>query len=262
MKFAFCLEMLYDDLPFKNRLAVAKKAGIDSIEFWDWRNKDLDDLKKQLLNLGMQVSNISGNRTFGMIDADERENFMSEVRETSAIAKQIGCPTLMLLVQKLEEPNNAGKLPSKPLSENEIEETIITCGVEVGKMADELDLNFVIEPLNDAMDHPHYVLKTTAMAIRIIEAINHPRVKLLYDIYHMAMQNEDIYADIENELHHIGYFHIADKPGRNEPGTGTINYAEILSILKKKKFAGTVGFEFLPKHDTQSALRTAFKLIS
>jgi hydroxypyruvate isomerase len=262
MKFAFCLEMLYSDLQFNEKLAVAKKAGIDTIEFWDWRNKDLDDLKKQMQELGMQVSNISGNRNYGMIDPSEKENFLNEVRETGAIVKSLGCPNLMLLVQKLEEPNNAGKLPSMPLSAEVIESNIITCGKEVGKIADELDLNIVIEPLNEVLDHPNYVLKSSAMAFRIIQGINHPRVKLLYDIYHMAMQDENILTDIEQQLENIGYFHVADKPGRNEPGTGNINYAKVLSLLKQKKYQGFVGFELEPRSDTPTALRAIFDLIS
>jgi hydroxypyruvate isomerase len=262
MNYAFCLEMLYPDLPFNDRLAVAKEAGINTIEFWDWRNKDLDDLKSQMKTLHMQVSNISGNRNFGMIDSSEKENFLNEVRETGAIALQLGCPNLMLLVQKLEEPNNAGKLPSKPLSLEEIESNIISCGKEVGKIADELNLNIVIEPLNEVLDHPNYVLKSSDMAFRIIQGINHPRVKLLYDIYHMAMQDENIFDDIEKQLEHIGYFHIADKPGRNEPGTGNINYAKILTLLKQKKYQGFVGFELEPRLDTPTALRAIFDLIS
>lgn len=261
MRFSFCMEMLYSDLPFIERLAVAKKDGIDTIEFWDWRKKDLNALKNEMQSLGMSVSNISGNRHFGMIDSNEKEDFLDEIKLTAIATKLLDCPTLMLLVQKLEE-DNKGKLPSGELSTQEIEENIIECGREAGKIADDLMLNIVIEPLNDVLDHPRYVLNSSDMAFRIIKAINHPRVKVLYDIYHMAMQNENIFSDIENNLEYIGYFHVADKPGRNEPGTGEIDYAKIFSLLKMKNYQGTVGFELMPRHNTPDAVKAIFKIIT
>ncbi|MBN2013314.1 TIM barrel protein [candidate division KSB1 bacterium] len=262
MNFAFCLEMLYSDLPFIDRLAQAKKDGINSIEFWDWRNKDLRALKDEMQKLEMKVCNISGNRNFGMIDPHEKNDFLNEVKQTAVATKELDCPTLMLLVQKLEQPDNRGKLPSVALSYEEIEANIITIGKEIGKIADELNLNIVIEPLNDALDHHDYLLNSSAMGFRIIKAINHPRVKLLYDIYHMAMQDEDIFGDVENNLQQIGYFHIADKPGRNEPGTGEIDYTRMLEVLKQKNYQGTVGFELAPRYDTDRAVKAIFKLIN
>ena len=248
MTLAFCLEMLYTNIPFTERLAEGKKDGIVAFEFWDWRDKDLSTLMEQMRILGMRVTNISGNRKHGMIDPNERDDFFNEVRETGAVAKRLGCPNLMLLVQTLEE-DGGGKLPSVTLSDKEKEENIIACSKEVAKIADELNINMVIEPLNVVLDHPRYFLNSSNMAFKIIKAINHPRVKLLYDIYHMATQDENILGDIDNNLEYIGYFHVADKPGRNEPGTGDINYSKIFSMLKTLNYHGIVGFEFSPSQD-------------
>jgi len=245
MNFAFCLEMLYTEQPFIDRLAVARKDGIKLLEFWDWRDKDLDALRKKMDQLDMKVMNLSGNRNYGMIDPQELAPFLAEVRETSAVAKRLGCSTLMLLVQSLES-DGGGRLPSTKLSEQEIDQNIIKAGKKVGKLADELDLDIVIEPLNDTLDHPRYRLQSSAKAFEIINAIDHPRVKILYDIYHMAMQNENVLADIEKNIETIGYFHVADKPGRMEPGTGEIDYPAIFSLLKSLNYQGTVGFELMP----------------
>ncbi len=259
MKFSFCLEMFYTEVPFIDRLKLAKNDGISFFEFWDWRNKDLNALKQQMKLLKMQVLNISGNRNYGMIDPDERDHFLGEVRETGAVAKDLGCPTLMLLVQSLEN-DGGGRLPSIALENEEIVQNIINCGKEVGKIADELKLNIVIEPLNVVLDHPRYVLNASGMAFDIIQAIDHPRVKVLYDIYHMAMQDENIPDDIEDNFEYIGYFHAADKPGRFEPGSGEIEYPKIFSLLTLLNYQGTVGFECLPSHgDSHQAVRRIFE---
>jgi len=260
MKYAYCLEMLYDELSFIDRLAEAKKDGIETIEFWDWRNKDLELLKQQLKKLNMHVSNLSGNRNYGMIDPSERKNFLKEVKETGLIAKSLGCHTLMLLVQKLES-DNSGKLPAQKLTNQQMEDNIIESGKAVGKLADELAINIVIEPLNDVLDHPHYFLTSSSTAFKLIKAINHPRVKILYDIYHLAMQGENVLEHIKNNLQHIGYFHVADKPGRNEPGSGEIDYPAIWSLLKKMNYQGIIGFEYMPSNgDSKKAVRATQKI--
>jgi hydroxypyruvate isomerase len=260
MKYAFCLEMLYERVPFIDRLQLAKKDGISKIEFWDWRDKDFSKLQDKMDQLDMSVCNISGNRNFGMIDPNERTGFIDEVIETAKVAKKIRCPNLMLLVQSLEE-DGGGRIASVKLSDQEIKDNIIACGKELGSIADKYDLDMVIEPLNTAMDHPRYELNSSNMAFRVIKKINHPRVKVLYDIYHMAMQDENIMSDIENNLKDIGHFHVADKPGRNEPGTGDINYPLIVALLKKLNYQGIIGFELLPESgNNQRAIKRIFEI--
>lgn len=262
MKFAFCLEMLYTELPFIERLKVAKMDGIESIEFWDWREKDLTSLYQQMDMLNMTLSNMSGNRRFGMIDPDNRASFLQELSEAGAIAKRLGGSTLMLLVESLKEDGGAVSV-STTSSEREKIEQIITCGSEAGKLADKLNLNIVIEPLNDVLDHPRYFLHSSNLAFHIIREINHPRVKVLYDIYHMAMMDENILHDIEDNFDCIGYIHMADKPGRHEPGSGKIDFNSIWSLLKTLRYDGVIGFEFYPSgRNSQKAVRKIMDFIA
>ncbi len=102
MEFALCLEMLYTELSFVDRLIQSKDDGILQFEFWDWRDKDLKLLRQQMKLLNMKVSNISGNRKYGMINPADRALFLQEVKEAVIIAKDLNCPRLMLLVQSLE----------------------------------------------------------------------------------------------------------------------------------------------------------------
>ncbi|MFQ5864472.1 MAG: TIM barrel protein [bacterium] len=245
MKFAFCLEMLYTELPFIERLAAAKKDGIEAIEIWDWRDKDSSALLQQMQRLNISLSNMSGNRRFGMIDPDGRTCFLQELAEAAAFAAGLGCSSLMLLVESLDE--DGGAIPiSTPLTDREKVEQIIAYGLEVSKLAEKLHLQIVIEPLNSVLDHPRFFLDSSHLVFQIIREINHPRVKVLYDIYHMAMMEEHILRDIEDNFDCIGYFHIADKPGRHEPGSGTIDFKSIWSLLKTLQYEGVIGFEFYP----------------
>ncbi|MFQ5675034.1 MAG: TIM barrel protein [bacterium] len=260
MQYAFCLEMLYTELPFADRLAAAQKDGIRSIEIWDWRDKDLPGLSAQLSDLNMTIHNMSGNRCFGMIEPYERQDFLNELQETGDVAKRLGCPMLMLLPQPLLQ-DGRGKPLSTDLSAREKIDQMIACGKEAARIADHLSLDLVIEPLNTVRDHPGFFLNSSHVAFRIISAINHPRVTFLYDIYHMAMMEEDVLRDIRDNLDKIGHLHVADKPGRHEPGSGEIDFSAILSLLQALNYDGTVGFEFTPSRgDSHLSVKKALEV--
>jgi hydroxypyruvate isomerase len=260
MQFAFCLEMLFKELPFLDRLLLARDEGIDNIEFWDWRDKDLSLLAQLIAKHQMRVTNISGNRRYGMIDQCHRQPFLAEVAETAQVAEKLGCPRLMLLVQTLN-PDGSAVLPQSELPRSKLIEQIVSCGLELTILSEKLNLEFVIEPLNSAIDHPGYFLDSSKTAFEIIDEIHHPRVKVLFDIYHMAVMGEDYLRAIEKHIDRIGYFHVADTPGRGEPGSGKIRYKHVLSLLRHLDYRGFVGFEYCPSRGlSHDAIRETFKI--
>jgi hydroxypyruvate isomerase len=91
-------------------------------------------------------------------------------------------------------------------------------------------------------------------AVKIIREINHPQLKILADLYHLGVMEHDIKQIIKRYLPEIGYIHIADIPGRHEPGTGKIDWKEILELLKAERYDGFVGFEYSPAHDSDESL--------
>ena len=253
VKFSFCLETLYRQLPFQEKMSAAKKDGIEAIEFWDWRNKDISALAESANSLPMQVSVFSGNRLNSMIDPTECESFLAEVEAAGTTAARIGCKNLMILTQSLLPDGKAVPLPANLTDRQKIEQTIRR-GLELGKLAEELDMTIAIEPLNTILDHPDYFLNSSRMAFTIIREINHPRVKLLYDIYHMAVMGEDVQRDIETGFDCIAHYHAADIPNRYEPGTGRIDYVGILAQLQTLRFDGYFGFEFFPSMENSHAV--------
>ncbi len=259
MDLAACIEMLYTELTFEERFEAAKKDGFQAVEFWDWRDKDLFNIKNICDNIGIKVSNFSGNRETSMIDPEMEDPFLIEVENAVHAAKKIDCSTLMLLVQPLL-PNDAALLPAGKLSDKEKQDQIIRVGKKVGKIAQDYDMEFVIEPLNTVLDHPDYFLNRSQLSFDIMRAIDNPRVKVLYDVYHMAMEDQDVFTDLEKNMDIIGYVHIADKPGRNEPGSGTLDYQRVFTLLIQLGYNGTLGFEFNPSGiDSRSVLKTVFE---
>jgi len=252
--------MLYTGLPFLERLPAAKRVGVSTIEFWDWRDKNLDSLSWYLDKYFLRVSNISGNRLYSMVDPQEETLLINEISESIRVAVHINCPRVMLLVQSLMANGRAKPAPGDLSYKQKIEQ-IITCGRAAGKVAEKFNAEIVIEPLNSVLDHPDYFLDSASMAFMIIKEINHPRVKLLYDIYHMAVMEENIISDLESNQDLIGYIHAADWPGRREPGSGKIGFKQIFSLLSSLDFSGIIGFECYPSDgNSQQAIHRILEL--
>ena len=106
-------------------------------------------------------------------------------------------------------------------------------------------------------ENPKYFLTRASEAIEVIRAVNHPQVQFLYDIFHEQMVEGNLIEKLDKHIDVIGLIHVADVPGRNEPGTGEINYANIYKKLVELHYQHTVAMEFYPTGDPVATLRAA-----
>ena len=131
----------------------------------------------------------------------------------------------------------------------------------VALYAEDQGINLNIELLNSKVDHEGYQCDCTAWGLEVVERVDSPRVKLLYDIYHMQIMEGDVIRTIGEHSAAIGHFHTAGNPGRNDlDDAQELNYAAICSAIAATGYDGYVGHEFVPKGEVVSALRQAFEL--
>jgi len=114
----------------------------------------------------------------------------------------------------------------------------------------------------DPLENPKIYLTHIDEALEIVEAVNQPQVQLLYDFFHEQIAAGNLIAKLEKALPHLALVHIADVPGRHEPGTGEINYENILRKLTELNYTGMVAMEFLPTSDPVGKLRAAREMAS
>ena len=118
-----------------------------------------------------------------------------------------------------------------------------------------------LELLNSKLDHPGYQCDRSAWGVAVCEKVASPRVKLLYDIYHMQIMEGDVIRTIREHIGWIGHFHTAGVPGRRDfDQTQELNYAAICNAIAETGFAGYLAHEFKPKGDPVDALRAAFAI--
>lgn len=242
MKLSLCLEMLFTDRPFIERLAAASRLGYRAIEFWDFRDKDLPALADAAARLGLTIAAISGNRQHALTDSEASAKLIEEMDQVFAAAEQLNCRHIMMLSDVLSDDGSAAPTPPRP-AEEKIESMVESLRALAGR-AETASVTLLLEPLNTALDHRGCFLNTSALGFEIVRRVNSPQVKLLYDIYHMSMMGEDVLTEIDKNLEWVGYFHVADSPGRHQPGTGKINYLAVNTLLKRAKYEGFIGMEF------------------
>lgn len=245
MKFSCCIEMIYTEYPILERFKKAKEAGFDYVEFWNWDNKDIDAIEKASKEAGIPIACFQGSIRGVMVDKNDKDVYCEDMKAAIATAKRLGAKALFCMADIMQEDRSV-KPHAYEISPEEMRANTVAVLKELAPIAEEAGITLVIEPLNTRVDHAGYSLYSSAEGIEIIKAVGSPNVKLLYDAYHMQIMEGNIIDTIQKNWQHFGHFHIADVPGRNQPGTGELNYRNILAALKNTGYDGIVGFEFAP----------------
>lgn len=192
-------------------------------------------LEESGMEMGVFVANtINWNEpTLVLADEEIRSRFLDEIRSSVEVARRIGA-TWMTVV-----PGHIDMRLEKDFQEANL--------IEILRQASDIlephGLVMVLEPLNTLHNHPGMILTHTAQAYKICKAVNSPSCKILYDAYHQAITEGNMIPNMEAAWDEIPYLQVGDQPGRNEPGTGEVNYQNIFKFLYEKGFDGIVGME-------------------
>jgi len=249
-KFAANLSMLFTEVPFLDRFELASKAGFTAVEFLFPYAFATHEIKARLQANGLQL--VLHNLPAGDWDAGERgiaclpdrvAEFREGVVRAIEVATALGVPQLNCL---------AGKAPSGAASDK-LHGTFVDNLRYAAAELKKARLRLLIEPIN-TFDIPHFFLNRTSQALAILDEVGSDNLFVQYDIYHAQRMEGEIAATLQKHLARIGHVQIADNPGRNEPGTGEINYAFLFAHLDRIGYAGHVGCEYKPATSTEAGL--------
>jgi len=201
---------------------------------------------------GLAIASTGGHGSIqsGLNRRDQHERIERELRENIALAERWGIPNLICF-----SGSRAGL--------DDMEGAAITAeGLRrVAPMAEQVGVTLVLELLNSKVDHPDYQCDHTAWGVEVCRMVDSPRVRLLYDIYHMQIMEGDIIRTIRARHAHFGHYHTAGNPGRNDmDDTQELNYPPIIRAIAATGYDGYIGHEFIPKGEPIAALRAAFEL--
>lgn len=249
-QFAANLTMLFNEAPFMERFERASKAGFKAVEFLFPYAFPASEIKQELDR--NQLKLVLHNLPAGDWDAGERgiaclpdrvDEFRTGVTKAIEYAKALGVPQLNCLAGKVPEGVNAKLL----------HDTFISNLKYAASELKKANLKLLIEPIN-TFDIPGFYLSTTQQAIDIINEVGADNLYVQYDIYHAQRMEGELANTIQNNLGRIAHIQLADNPGRNEPGTGEINYDYLFGFLDRIGYTGHIGCEYKPLNSTQAGL--------
>ncbi len=258
MEPAICIEMLWPGLRPEEKLAAVAAHGFRCAEFWSHADKDVHAIAQASLATGVRIVNFSGQRKGDLVDDSTHDLVLRDIAASVPVAYLLGSRDLLDLTIELGEGGRV--LHPCPHIPGERKRANVVAGLDRVMRSVPDDLGIVLEPLNTVLDHPGYYLSDIAAAAGIVREVGHPRLRLLCDFYHLALMGADPVAVAGDYADLTGHVHIADYPGRHEPGSGTGPWAAVLARLHESGYRGRVGFEFSPGADPDAALESIARL--
>ena len=241
---------LFPELPFKERPGAIARLGFTAIEFGFPSHADLDALKSARDNFGLQIVLFNqdvpvwdqNNRGY-LVDPHRRDEFRRKLDESLDIAGRLEALKIMLPAG-VEVPG---------LNRLAMQDCIVENLRYAAPLAGDAGVSLNIEVLNPT-DNPGYFLTSSQQAIQIVQQVDHPQVRFQFDTYHLGMMEGDLDQTITAFSPWIGHIQFADFPGRHEPGTGSLNFDHLISVIQKSTYKGYIGLEYIPQASGKSAL--------
>lgn len=248
-KLSVMLWTVFKTLPFEQRLEKVSESGYHAVElvgeFKKWSDEDYRRANAKKRSLGMVFDSTAG-LSKAITDPSGRDAFLNELKDFFPMAAKLECPTIIVLsgnrVEGLshEAQHNACVEALKPAAD----------------MAAKENITLLLENI-DQEENPKYFLTSVAEGFEITRKVDNPHLKFLYDFYHEQISEGNLIEKLEKNIDLVGLVHIADVPGRHQPGTGEINYASIFRKLAELKYDRYAAMEFMPTGDSVTVLRAA-----
>ncbi len=249
-KLAANLTMLFTDVPFLERFAAAKQAGFKAVEFLFPYEHPAEKVKEALDKNGLKVVlfNLpSGNWAGGDRGIGASPNRVDEYREgvkkAVEYAKVLSVPRMNCLVGKMV----AGH------SREEHRKTLVENLRYSADALGQIGVKQIVEHINN-FDIPGFFLNRVQDVLDVLAEVNRPNLGLQYDIYHAQRTEGNLAQILREQFAKIDHIQVADNPGRNQPGTGEINYKFLFAEMDRLGYQGHVGLEYVPKPDTLKSL--------
>lgn len=243
---------VFRNMPFEQRLEKVAEAGYRAVELVDefkaWQPADFTRAAARRRSLGISFDATAG-LSAGIADPAARAKFLKEVGRMLPIMEQLECRNLIVL--------SGNSVPG--LSREAQHQSCVEGLQRAADLAASHRVTLLLENI-DPEENPRYYLTSSREGFELARKVDRPNVRFLYDLYHEQIAEGDLLETLEKNFAQLGLVHVADVPGRHQPGTGEINFANIFRKLAQLNYGGFIAMEFLPQGDPVSALVVARRL--
>ena len=250
INYSACIEALYGEVPFIERIEKVAAVGMKAFEFWGWGNKDIDAIKTAKDKCGLELATFGADVGGPLVDPSNRDKLPEALKKSIEVAHELDCKRMLVTTGNEIEGVRRGN-----------QHQSIVDGLKVAaEILEPEGITLSLEPLNVLVNHKGYYLYTSEEGFQIVDQVGSPNVGLLYDIYHQQITEGNLIANITDSIDKIAHFHVADVPGRHEPGTGEINYRNVFKSISEAGYEDFVGLEFWPVCPSDKALKMLLEL--
>lgn len=249
MKLAVNLSMIFTEVPLIERFALAQEHGFSTVEIQFPYELSIQQIKEKLVqhHLTLCLINVpagdlmqGGNGIAGIPGCEV--SFSQALDLAIQYATALDVPRVNILAGK--QPLDADLLPCLNTLSNNLKYACTEL--------EQHHIQPVIEMINGT-DMPRFLIQNIAQAQDILDAVDHPSLKLQYDCYHMAMMNENILETLTENIHNIAHIQFADCPDRHQPDTALMQYAEIFNYLNSSEYSGYIAAEYKPSPNSEAS---------
>ena len=228
-----------------DRIRAAAAHGLDAVEMWGWRDKDLDAIEAALTETGITLLSLIVDPQLDLTDPATRPEYLVGVRESLAVAQRLGAPYLVV--------SAGNERAGVPRSEQRA--AVVAVLTAAAAILEGTDVTLLLENLNTRVDHVGTFLYSVREGLDIVREVGSPQLELLLDAYHALMMEENLAEAIGDDIPLVAHVQVADAPGRHEPGTGILDWPRQLRTLRELGYAGYWGMEYVPTVETVESLR-------
>jgi len=245
MRLCVPIPCFFKNVDMCDAIRTVADLGFDAIETYKWKDLDLNAVKKTLDQTGVEFISMCTTE-FRMTDPQYRELWLAGLKETCEAAERLGVKHLITQVG----PDTGAP---RDLQHAAIVETL----KQATPILEKHGVTIMPEPLNTYVNHPGYYLWSAVEGFEIVREVDHPLVKVVYDIYHQQVMEGNIIPNITQNLDCIAHLHSAGHPGRHELQYGENDYKVIFAAVDKAGYQGACGLEYSPLLDPEESLRIA-----
>jgi hydroxypyruvate isomerase len=253
MKLSACIEWLFAEEAenFADRIRLAHSHGVEAVEFWRWTNKDIGSIEWALSETGIELASFVAEPMIALTDQTNRAAFIEGLKRSVEVARRLGARTLIAQAGD----DLAGK--TREEQRTALTETL----AQAGAVLEGSGVRLGVEPLNTLIDHVGYFLGSTREGLDVARDTGRPEIGIIYDIYHSAVMGEDTAEVIGDDIDRVFHVHIADHPGRNQPGSGTIDLKARVDWLVASGYSGALGLEYRPTQPSALTIDATRRLL-
>ncbi len=263
MEFTGYLDFWFKDLPIVERVERFAEMGIHRLDVWLWRERPMDEIFAECQRLGSLINSTFDPLLGNLVDAQDHPRCLEAWAESLEVAERFQIPHLFVFSNQIDlrEDGSEWIAPlSRDYTAGEMYANLLDGLARILEMVEKTNVTLWFEGLNTHHIHGGVFIHSHDQVAGIVRRLNHPRLRMAFDCYHQQRTAGNLIYGLEAYQGLYPTVHIGDVPTRQEPGTGEINFPNVVRKLRELGFDGLIGMEFAPSDNEVNAYRRVREL--